>query len=134
MPQPMRSYKQADHLKRIIARVDNKTCHYAARYGASKCQHNSNENQQSDLAPAAPQLRGVQQAEKGSGGENSPHFSEAPRNYRVDVAAENRLLNQRGQKHGEQHEEKGGVAILKECLDRKVFLGREQRRSKRNYY
>src|ERR1700722_18354164 len=125
MPQPMRSYKQADHLKRIIARVDNKTCHYAARYGASKCQHNSNENQQSDLAPAAPQLRGVQQAEKGSGGENSPHFSKTPRDYGVDVAAENCLFDQWGKKHGDQHEEQSSVAILKESLDRKIFLGRE---------
>src|ERR1700729_2174055 len=120
MPQPMRSYEQADHLQRIIARVDNKTSHYAARYRASEGQHNSNENQQSDLAPATPQLRGVQQAEKGSRGENSPHFSEAPRDYGVDVAAENRLLDQWSKKHGEQHEEKRGVAILKESLDRKI--------------
>src|SRR5579862_4518801 len=105
MPQPMRSYKQADHLKRIIACVDDKTCHHSARNRPSEGQHNSNENQQSDLAPAAPQLRGVQQAEKGSGGENSPHFSEAPRNYGIDVAAENRLLDHGGKKHGEQHEE-----------------------------
>ena len=124
MPQPMRSYKQADHLERIIARVDNKTCHYTARYRASEGQHNSNENQESDLAPAAPQLRGVQQAEKGSGGENSPHFPKAPRDYRVDVAAENRFFDQWRKKHGEQHEEKRRVAILKESLDRKVFLGR----------
>src|SRR5579862_2276627 len=105
MLEPMRCYKQADYLQRIIARVDNKTCRYTARYRASEGQHNSNENQQSDLAPAAPQLRGVQQAEKGSGGENSPHFSEAPRNYGIDVAAENRLLDHGGKKHGEQHEE-----------------------------
>src|ERR1700732_1005530 len=125
MPQPVCCYKQADDLQRIITCMDDETCYHSSRHGAREGENNSNEYEQSDLAPSSPQLRRMEQAEQRTSRDDSPGFSESTANYWINVAAENRLFHQRSDQNSNRHEQHCGVAIVKESLDGQVLLWRK---------
>src|SRR5690348_9602256 len=75
-PEPVSPNKKRDGNKRIVTDVEQVAAEHRSRDGAHVCENDAHENEQSDLHPATPKLRRVQQAEDYSRGGNSGGYSE----------------------------------------------------------
>src|SRR5579862_2331875 len=114
--QPVSSYKKRDGNKRIVTYVEQVATEHSARDGTHIRENDPHENEQCDLHPATPKLRRVQQTEKYSRRDDSRSYSEAPRDQRIKIAAENCLFDHWRQQDRHQHEQQGRAAILEQLL------------------
>ena len=102
------------------------------RDGASGGENNSYANQERDLAPAAPELRGVEEAEESAGDDYSRADSETSREDRIEVAAEDCFFDERSEQDAHQHQEEGAARVLKIFLDGEFCFGLERGRRELN--
>src|SRR6185437_7138893 len=115
-PEPVSPDKKRDGNKRIVTYMEQIAAEDRSRDRAHICENDADDNEQSDLHPATPKLRRVQQTENYSRGDDSRGYSEAPRDQRIKVAAENCLFDDWRQKDRHQHKKQGRAAILEQLL------------------
>src|SRR6185437_15474460 len=112
------SDEEPDHLERVVAYVEQVARGDGSRGGARPGENDSDDDEQRHLQPSESQLGAVQQAEDRAGEEHACQDAVGPRDDRIDIAAEDRFLDQGGEEHGDRHEEHGGGAALENHLDR----------------
>ncbi len=107
----------------IVAEVEEETGDDGAGVGTGKGEDDTDQNEQADDAPGPAELRAVHQTEEDSGKQNAGNDAEGFREQRIEIAAEDGFLDERGDEDSHGHEQHGSAAILEDLFNGHLVVG-----------